>query len=53
MWLFSFYFPVSSPADIIKNSAVAIFESCMNIEINIFTVLENDLKNVSERKLPI
>jgi hypothetical protein len=25
----------------------------MNIEINIFTVLEKDLKNVSERKLPI
>jgi hypothetical protein len=24
----------------------------MNIEINIFTVLEKDLKNVSERKLP-
>jgi hypothetical protein len=24
----------------------------MNIEINIFTVLENDLKNVSERNCP-
>ncbi len=25
----------------------------MNIDINIYTVLEKDLKNVSERKLPI
>ncbi len=24
----------------------------MNIEINIFTVLQKDLKNVSEKKLP-
>jgi hypothetical protein len=34
-------------ADITKNSAVA------NIEMNIFTVLEKDLKNVSERTLAI
>jgi hypothetical protein len=38
-------------ADITKNSAVAICES--NIELIIFTVLEKDLKNVPERKLPI
>ncbi len=25
----------------------------MNIDINIFTIIEKDVKNVSERKLPI
>jgi hypothetical protein len=45
-------------ADIPKNSKIQLLvilcNICnMNIEINIFTVLEKDLKNVSERKLPI
>ncbi len=44
-------------ADITKNSAVGNTVFCniwiMNIEINIFTVLKRDLKNVLDMELPI
>ncbi len=54
VWLFSFYFPASSFCFTkIQLSVILCNILTMNFEINIFIIIEKDVKNVSERKLPI